>query len=84
LLAGAIAGIVGTSATFPLDLVKTRLQSQKPGPDGMQHNQLIHYFNYFLMINFYPFLKGNYLTKGSSIVSKRHISMLVFVECIEG
>jgi solute carrier family 25 aspartate/glutamate transporter 12/13 len=34
LLAGAIAGIVGTSATFPLDLVKTRLQSQKPGPDG--------------------------------------------------
>uniref|UniRef100_A0A7S1CAX8 Uncharacterized protein n=1 Tax=Bicosoecida sp. CB-2014 TaxID=1486930 RepID=A0A7S1CAX8_9STRA len=34
LVVGAIAGIVGTSAAFPLDMVKTRMQSQKVGPDG--------------------------------------------------
>lgn len=33
LICGAIAGVIGTSIIFPLDIIKTRLQTQKPtGP----------------------------------------------------
>ncbi|BFZ24649.1 hypothetical protein BsWGS_27688 [Bradybaena similaris] len=31
---GSIAGIVGVTCVFPIDLVKTRLQNQQPGPQG--------------------------------------------------
>ncbi|KAF2075017.1 hypothetical protein CYY_003669 [Polysphondylium violaceum] len=34
LIAGAIAGIIGASTVFPLDMVKTRLQNQKALPNG--------------------------------------------------
>lgn len=34
ILNGGIAGIVGVSVVFPLDLVKTRLQNQTVGPNG--------------------------------------------------
>eukprot|EP01133_Synstelium_polycarpum_P019215 gene19215-23023_t len=34
LIAGGIAGIIGASTVFPIDMVKTRLQTQKTLPDG--------------------------------------------------
>lgn len=34
ILNGGIAGIVGVSVVFPIDLVKTRLQNQTVGPKG--------------------------------------------------
>lgn len=31
LIGGGVAGVVGTSIMFPMDMVKTRLQNQKTG-----------------------------------------------------
>ncbi|PZC76952.1 mitochondrial glutamate carrier 1 [Helicoverpa armigera] len=42
---GGIAGIVGVSVVFPLDLVKTRLQNQTIGPNGeRQYKNMIDCF----------------------------------------
>lgn len=44
---GGIAGIIGVSVVFPLDLVKTRLQNQVVGPNGerMYKSMQVFYFN---------------------------------------
>ena len=34
ILNGGFAGIVGVTCVFPIDLIKTRLQNQRAGPDG--------------------------------------------------
>lgn len=43
---GGIAGIIGVSVVFPLDLVKTRLQNQVIGPNGerMYKSMQVFYF----------------------------------------
>jgi len=42
---GGIAGIIGVTCVFPLDLVKTRLQNQKVGPNGEKmYNSMLDCF----------------------------------------
>ena len=42
---GGIAGIIGVTCVFPIDLVKTRLQSQQTTPNGIpQYNSMLDCF----------------------------------------
>ena len=41
LVVGAIAGVIGTCCIFPIDVAKTRLQNQKPGPARFLQNNNI-------------------------------------------
>ncbi|KAI8928677.1 mitochondrial carrier domain-containing protein [Entophlyctis helioformis] len=41
LVCGAIAGVIGTTLIFPLDIVKTRLQTQRIGPNGPQYRGIV-------------------------------------------
>lgn len=45
ILNGGIAGIIGVSCVFPIDLVKTRLQSQSVSPNGVpQYSSMLDCF----------------------------------------
>jgi len=52
---GGIAGIIGVSVVFPLDLVKTRLQNQVIGPSGerMYKSMQVFYFRKQIIIKDY-------------------------------
>jgi hypothetical protein len=51
-LNGGLAGIIGVSCVFPIDLIKARLQNQKPAADGqLQYRGMSVY-----IIAHYPFL----------------------------
>ncbi|XP_030767890.1 mitochondrial glutamate carrier 1-like isoform X2 [Sitophilus oryzae] len=56
--------MIGVSCTFPLDLVKTRLQKQSPGPDGKKMYNSI--FDAFRKIYRAEGLRGMY--RGSAIL----------------
>ncbi|KAH1014147.1 hypothetical protein HUJ04_003037 [Dendroctonus ponderosae] len=66
ILNGGIAGIVGVACTFPLDLVKTRLQKQTVGPGGRKLYNSI--FDAFSKIYVSEGLRGMYRGAGVLIL----------------
>jgi len=42
---GAVAGVAGVTCTFPLDLVKTRMQNQVKSSGGAQYRNVFHCFS---------------------------------------
>jgi len=60
LVMGGTAGIIGATCTFPIDMVKTRLQNQRclPGQKQMYSNMLDCFFKIFSNEGFFGLYRG--------------------------
>ena len=76
---GGVAGIVGVTCVFPIDLVKTRLQNQQIGPNGQRmYNSMYDSINHHqinLTFCYFDFL--------GLIVSGKRLKKKDSLECTE-